>query len=603
MSKNDSRSGTPMSVEELMEKYKEELLRMQNIRPPSPKRPSKASPPTAQSTTPTAEPPIPPPPGEYRPIPPTVPRAPVSPPAPKPRRRSNRSKQSTPSTGSTGGDTTVPTVATPNTVVGTPSITQTTMTTSSGHPIYSDTQSLTVGADGFTLLSDVQLVDKLAHFDRERIPERVVHAKGAGAFGNFTLYNSMKDFTSANFLQTAGAITPVFTRFSTVIGSKGSADTARDPRGFAVKFYTNEGVYDIVGLNFPVFFIRDAIQFPDVIHSLKPNPKTNLHEPKRLFEYLTGVPEATMMLTFLYSDEGTVDSYRHMNGFGVNTYIWVNSVGKRHLVKYHWVTQQEVRTLNRDEAMMLAGADPDIATRDLHNAIAAGEEVKYELCVQLLDPDLRIELPFDPLDDTKIWPEDMFPLIPVGMLTLNQNPENFFAQVEQSAFCPSNVVPGIELSADKMLTGRAFSYTDAQRHRVGTNFMQLPINQPKSAVLNNQQDGSMRYNFSDSAQNYPLPNSPTTPLATPPTYYGLPQSGYIGRYTIAKTDDFTQAGERFRSMDASAQEHLIKNLSFDLATATDEVIAVIVSYFMQADTSLGLALSEAVATIKAKEMM
>ena len=352
------------------------------------------------------------------------------------------------------------------------------LTDSLGRPVSNDTNSITVGADGPVLLEDIHLIDKLAHFDRERIPERVVHAKGAGAFGNFVTYNSMEEYTMADFLNRKEKVTPVLVRFSTVIGGRGSADTVRDPRGFATKFYTNEGIYDLVGNDLPVFFIRDGIKFPDVIHSLKPSPETNVVDPQRFWDFVSLSPEATHMITWLYSDRGTIKDYRNVEGFGVNTFIWVNRNSVRHFVKFHWKTKQGVETIDRFEAQRLAGTDPDIAVKRLHDAIARGDHPKYELCVQLMRPEEADSLPFDPLDDTKTWPEDLFPLIKVGMMTLNKNPDNFFAQVEQAAFCPGNIIPGVEFSADKMLQGRSFSYLDTQRHRIGPNFMQLPVNKP-----------------------------------------------------------------------------------------------------------------------------
>ncbi|MDD5934618.1 MAG: catalase, partial [Clostridiales bacterium] len=358
------------------------------------------------------------------------------------------------------------------------------LTDSLGRPIPNDTSSKTVGCDGPVLLEDVHLIDKIAHFDRERIPERVVHAKGVGAYGYFQPYQCMSEYTYADFLQNPACKTKVFARFSTVIGGRGSADTVRDPRGFAVKFYTNQGIYDLVGNDIPIFFIRDGIKFPDVIHSLKPDPKTNLKDPCRFWDFVSLTPEATHMITWLYSDMGTIKDYRHVNGFGVNTYVFVNKKGKRFFVKFHWLTKQGLQTIDRHEAERLAGSDPDIAVRNLTEAIACGNYPKWELAVQIIDPEVVCELDFDPLDDTKTWPEDCFPLIGVGEMTLNRNVDNFFSETEQAAFCPGNIVPGIEFSNDKMLQGRVFSYLDTQRYRIGPNFAQLPINRSISPVFN-----------------------------------------------------------------------------------------------------------------------
>ena len=458
------------------------------------------------------------------------------------------------------------------------------MTDSLGRPIPNDTNSLTVGTNGPTLLEDVHFIDKMAHFDRERIPERVVHAKGAGAFGVFTCYNSMSRYTSADFLSASGLQTNVFVRFSTVIGGRGSADTVRDPRGFAVKFYTRQGVYDIVGNNLPVFFIRDAIKFPDLIHSLKPAPDTNLPDPERFWDFISLTPESTHMITWLYSDRGTIKDYRHMDGFGVNTYVWVNGNGKRLFVKYHWKTQQGLQTIDRHESVRLAGTDPDIATRKLHESINEGNFPRYELCVQLMTKEEAEKLPFDVLDDTKTWPETDFPLIRVGMLTLNKNPQNFFSQVEQSAFCPANIVPGIELSADKMLQGRAFSYHDTQRYRIGANFAQLPINSASNAVHNNQQDGEMRYKFTPSHINY-SPNSLNYNRPTPANIPVPPPQfieGDIVRQTIAKTDDFTQAGEHFDSLTQTEKQHLYDNIASELKYVRGDIKSRVLSYFSKA---------------------
>lgn len=459
------------------------------------------------------------------------------------------------------------------------------MTDSLGRPIANDTSSLTVGADGPVLLEDIQFIDKLSHFDRERIPERVVHAKGTGAFGNFVAYESMEAYTTADFLQKRGRLTPVLVRFSTVIGGRGSADTVRDPRGFATKFYTNEGIYDLVGNDLPVFFIRDAIKFPDVIHSLKPSPDSNLRDPQRFWDFVSLTPESTHMITWLYSDRGTIRDYRNVDGFGVNTYVWVNRDSVRHFVKFHWKTLQGLETISRIEAEHYAGSDPDIAVNRLHDAIAKGNYPKYELCVQLMTPEEGERLPFDPLDDTKTWPEEIFPLMKVGVMTLNRNPQNFFAEIEQAAFCPANLVPGIELSADKMLQGRSFSYLDTQRHRIGPNFMQLPVNRPLTPPNNNQRDGSMTYTFNPSpinyfpnslANNHPLPADIQVPK---PKYV----SGNVERKLISKTDDFSQAGEHYRSLNELEKERLCDNIAVELWKCKPDIIKRVMQYFKNAD--------------------
>ena len=358
------------------------------------------------------------------------------------------------------------------------------MTTNQGYPISDDNSSLTVGNRGPTLLQDFQFIEKIAHFDRERIPERVVHAKGAGAFGYFQVHKSMAKYTKAKFLQDPNAKTPVFVRFSTVAGSRGSADTVRDVRGFATKFYTQEGNYDLVGNDIPVFFIRDAMKFPDLVHSVKAEPHNNMPSSStghnNFWDFISLTPESTHMLTWVFSDRGTPASYRMIEGFGVNTYKWVSNEGKAALIKYHWKPKLGVKNFDRLEATRIAGEDPDYLTRDLWEAIERGEFVEYEFFVQMMDIAEEQNQTFDPLDPTKTWPEDKFPLMPVGKMVLDRNPENFFTQVEQAAFCPANLVPGIEFSDDKLLQGRTFSYVDTQRYRLGANFHKLPTNRPLS---------------------------------------------------------------------------------------------------------------------------
>ena len=469
------------------------------------------------------------------------------------------------------------------------------LTTNEGAPIMNNQNSLTVGDRGPVLLQDIQLIEKFAQFDRERIPERVVHAKGAGAHGYFQVYKLMKNYTIARFLQNPDEKTPVFVRFSTVIGSKGSADTARDPRGFAVKFYTKDGNYDLAGNDIPVFFIRDGMKFPDLIHALKPAPDTNIIDQNRVWDFFSSMPETTHMITWVYSDRGTIKSYRRIEGFGVNTFVWVNDKGERRFVKYHWKPALGVETIDRKEAEFLAGADPDIATRDLYDTLKKGETVEYELLVQLMSTKEDCTLDFDPLDATKFWPEDKFPLMKVGRLILDRAPENFFAEVEQVAFCPSNLVPGIEMSADKMLQGRLFAYRDTQRYRVGTNFAQLPINRPKCPVNNNIQDGSMRYFAKSGTVNYD-PN--TLDDGNPKEAKGMIMpteyvSGKIERKTIPNTEDFKQAGDRYRAMTDIEKEHLVDNIANDLWQANEEIQIRAIGNFTKACPEFGKRVAKA----------
>jgi catalase len=468
------------------------------------------------------------------------------------------------------------------------------LTTNQGVPVSDNQNSLTVGDRGPVLLQDVHLIEKLAHFDRERIPERVVHAKGAGAHGYFQVYKSMAKYTCAKFLQDPKKKTPVFVRFSTVVGARGSADTARDPRGFAVKFYTEDGNYDLVGNNLPVFFIRDAIKFPDMVHAFKPAPDTGYPTSSsansRFWDFISLTPESTHMITWLFSDRGTVKSYRKMEGFGVNTYKWKNSQGKAVYVKYHWKPKAGIETIDRHEATRLAGEDPDIATRDLYKTIASGKTAEYELCIQIMEIADELKQDFDPLDATKTWPEDKFPLVAVGKMVLNRNPDNFFAETEQAAFCPASIVPGIDFSADKLLQGRTFSYADTQRHRLGTNYLQLPINRPKVAVNNNQRDGAMQYGpYGGGTVNY----EPNTLAGGEPHEAETMSSedysikGKVVRQKIRLTNDFQQAGKRYRSLSKVDQEHLIGNIADSLGKADKPIQQRMVDNLANADPELG----------------
>jgi catalase len=473
------------------------------------------------------------------------------------------------------------------------------LTTNQGVPVTDNQNSLTVGQRGPVLLQDVQFIEKMAHFDRERIPERVVHAKGAGAHGYFQVYNSMKPYTKATFLQDPAKKAPVFVRFSTVTGGRGSADTVRDPRGFAVKFYTEDGNYDLVGNNLPVFFIRDAIKFPDMVHAFKGSPDTNMPSASSahgsFWDFISLTPESTHMITWLFSDRGTPKSYRMQEGFGVNTYVWVNAKGKAVYVKYHWKPKLGVQNLGRHEATRLAGVDPDYLTRDLHDAIARGEEVEYELNVQLMEIADELKQDFDPLDPTKTWPESKFPLMPVGKMVLNRNPENFFAEVEQAAFCPASIVPGIEFSADKLLQGRTFSYADTQRHRLGANYLELPVNRPIVPVDNNQRDGAMQIGQFSGSVNYE-PNSLAGGMPKEASEEGKSRvyalDGEVTRQKISLTSDFAQAGERYRSLSRRDREHLIDNLIADLMHINKPIQQRVIDNLSRADPELGRAVAK-----------
>lgn len=404
----------------------------------------------------------------------------------------------------------------------------------------------------------------------------------------------MAKYTMAKFLQDPKKQTPVFARFSTVVGARGSADTARDPRGFAVKFYTEDGNYDLVGNNLPVFFIRDAIKFPDMVHSFKPAPDTNIPTASsansRFWDFISLTPESTHMITWLFSDRGTVKSYRTMEGFGVNTYKWVNLEGKAVYVKYHWKPLAGLETIDRHEATRLAGEDPDVATRDLYDTIASGKTVEFELKVQIMEISDELNLGYDPLDVTKTWPEDTYPLMPVGKMVLNRKPENYFAEVEQAAFCPASIVPGIELSADKLLQGRAFAYADTQRYRLGPNYLQLPINRPIVPVNNNQLDGPMQYapprgGTANYEPNTLADGEPKEAPAMPADSYHL--EGYAVRQKIGLTNDFQQAGERYRSLGKMDQDHLVDNIVDSLGKANEQIQRRMVENLTEADQEMG----------------
>lgn len=445
------------------------------------------------------------------------------------------------------------------------------LTTSHGMPVDNDLNSLTAGAHGPGLIQDVHLIDKLAHFDRERIPERVVHAKGAGAFGYFEVTHDMSKYTRAAFLSKVGKKTELFARFSTVGGEKGSADSERDPRGFAVKFYTEEGNYDFVGNNTPVFFIRDAMKFPDFIHTQKRNPETNLKDPDMFWDFLSLTPESVHQVTVLFSDRGTPKNYRHMNGYSGHTFMWYNKKGEYWWVKLHFKTDQKIATLTREEADALKSNDPDHATRDLFDSIRDGNPPSWTVYAQIMTPEEAKSYRFDPFDITKVWPHQDYPLQPVGKMVLNRNSQNYFADVEQAAFSPGNFVPGIAASPDKMLQGRLFSYHDTHRHRLGANYHLIPVNAPRGTKeFNNQRDGYMRTDDNGAdAPNY-WPNSfggpqPDPSLVVPP----VDVAGMAARHSYELGDvDFVQAGDLYsKVMTKTEQEHLIGNLVAHLGNA------------------------------------
>ncbi|AFV23433.1 catalase [Methanolobus psychrophilus R15] len=471
-----------------------------------------------------------------------------------------------------------------------------TLTTGFGIPVGDDQNSLTAGERGPVLMQDVHLLDKLSHFDRERIPERVVHAKGAGAGGYFEVTADVTGYTKAKFLSEIGKKTEVFVRFSTVGGEKGSADAARDPRGFAVKFYTEEGNYDLVGNNTPVFFIRDPLKFPDFIHTQKRNPATNCKDPDMFWDFLSLTPESIHQVTILFSDRGTPATYRNMNGFSSHTYKWYNDNGEYFWVKYHFKTDQGIKNLTREESDTISGTDPDHATRDLHNAIKEGNYPSWTLEMQIMTPEEAEKYRFDITDITKVWPHGDFPPIKIGKLVLNRNPDNYFAEVEQAAFSPANLVPGIGISPDKMLQARVFSYHDTHIHRLGPNYNLIPVNRSKnSPEASYQRDGFMRVDGNGgSGPNY-WPNSFGGPApdskALEPAFK---ISGMAARtpYTHPN-DDFVQAGNLYRNvMNDEDRKNLIGNIVSHLSGAIKSIQLRQTAIFYKADPKYGRKVAE-----------
>jgi catalase len=450
---------------------------------------------------------------------------------------------------------------------------RTVLTTRQGHPVHDNQNQRTIGSRGPATLENYQYLEKISHFDRERVPERVVHARGAAAFGFFEAYGTVggepiSRYTRAKLFQEKGKRTDVALRFSTVVGGRDSSELARDPRGFAVKFYTEDGNWDLVGNNIAVFFIRDAIKFPDLIHSQKPDPVTFERQvPNRVFDFISQSPESMLMITLIFSPRGIPSSYRTQEGFGVNTYKWVNIAGETKLVKYHWSPTLGVRSLTAAQAAELQGQDLGHHTKDLYDAIERGEFPEWELRVQLMDDHDHTELNWDPLDDTKVWPQNDYPLLPVGRLVLNRIPNNFFAESEQLGFGTGVLVDGLDFSDDKMLVGRTFSYSDTQRHRIGPNYLQLPVNSPHSAqVRTNQRDGSMTYHVDQGGTNAHVNYEPSiTGGLTEADYPHADEHGpeihaRLTRARIERTNDYQQAGERFLLSQPWEQDDLVANL-------------------------------------------
>ena len=463
------------------------------------------------------------------------------------------------------------------------------LTTSWGAPVGDNQNSMTAGSRGPTLIQDVHLLEKLAHFNRERVPERVVHAKGAGAHGYFEVTNDVSSYTKAAFLSEVGKRTSLFARFSTVAGENGSADTVRDPRGFAVKFYTEEGNYDLVGNNTPVFFIRDAIKFPDFIHTQKRDPRTHLKNPTAVWDFWSLSPESLHQVSILMSDRGIPATLRHMHGFGSHTFKWVNAEGDGVWVKYHFKTEQGVKNLSPDVAAKLAGENPDYHTEDLFNAIEKGDFPSWKLYVQIMPLEDADTYRFDPFDVTKVWSQKDYPLIEVGRMVLDRNPENYFAEVEQATFSPGTLVPGIDVSPDKMLQGRLFAYSDAHRYRVGANHQALPINRPRSEVNNYQRDGQMRFDDNGGRSVYYEPNSfggPTESQENKQAAY--PVSGVADSVAYDHNDHYTQAGDLYRLLSEDERTRLVANIVEAMKPVEKEEIKLRqIQHFYKADPEYG----------------
>jgi catalase len=473
-------------------------------------------------------------------------------------------------------------------------------TTDAGIPAASDEYSLTIGADGPILLQDHYLIQKMAQFNRERVPERVVHAKGGGAHGFFEVTDDITQYCKADFLQ-PGRRTPMFARFSTVAGESGSADTVRDPRGFALKLYTDEGNYDMVGNNTPVFFVRDPSKFQDFIHSQKRLPDTNLRSNDMQWDFWTLSPESAHQVAWLMGDRGTPRTWRHMNGYGSHTYLWENDGGEKFWVKYHFKTDQGVECFTDAQAKAMVAEEPDFHIRDLSDAIASGDAPQWNLHMQIMPfadaPDYR----FNPFDLTKVWPHSDYPLIPVGRMVLDRNPENYFAEVEQAAFEPSNLVRGIGPSPDRMLLGRLFSYPDTHRYRIGTNYLQLPINAPTASIASYNKDGAMRYRHNGRQPVY-APNGFGGPAADPSfaeTVWGVEGGAMIRTAYLAhrEDDDFVQPGTLWRTvLDDAARDRLVSNIVGHATNAVSaEVQRRVVDYWARVDTGLGSRVGQGIA--------
>ncbi len=469
------------------------------------------------------------------------------------------------------------------------------LTTSAGRPVGDNQNSLTVGPRGPVVFEDFLLFEKMAHFNRERIPERVVHAKGSGAYGHFVCTNKdMARYTTAKLFSGTGKRTPAFIRFSTVGGEKGSADTERDPRGFAVKFYTEEGNWDMVGNNTPIFFIRDPLKFGDFIHTQKRDPQTNLKSPTMMWDFWSLSPESLHQVTILFSDRGTPDGYRHMDGFSSHTFSLINAKNELFYVKWHFKTLQGIKNFTRESAEEMKGRDPDYSQRDLFDAIQKGNFPKWRVSLQIMPEKEADSYHVNPFDLTKVWPHKDYPLIEVGELAFDRNPENYFAEVEQAAFEPKNIVPGMGYSPDKMLQARLISYPDAHRYRLGINYDALPVNQPQCPAHTYHRDGAMRFDGnSGSAPNYE-PNSFNGP-AENSAYRERPRtvSGSVDRHNHRlDADYYTQPGNLFRLMKPEERVRLIGNIVASMKGVPEHIQQRQIGHFKKADLAYGTGVAQ-----------
>jgi len=478
------------------------------------------------------------------------------------------------------------------------------LTTASGIPYYYNEDTLSTGPRGPLLLQDFILHEKMAHFNRERIPERVVHAKGSAAYGTFTVTHDITRFTKAKIFSSIGKQTRTLLRFSTVGGEKGSADTERDPRGFALKFYTEDGNWDLVGNNTPIFFIKDPKKFGDFIHTQKRDPYTNCKSPTMMWDFWSLNPESLHQVMFLMSDRGTPYGYRHMHGFGSHTFSMINAANERVWVKFHFKTAQGIKNFTNDEAVEMKGKDPDFAQRDLVAAIERKEFPKWHMKIQVMTLEEAKSYKYNPFDLTKVWLHKDFPLIDVGILELNENPRNYFAEVEQSAFAPAHVVNGIDYSPDKMLQGRILSYPDAHRHRLGPNYEQIPVNRCPYAVNNYERDGFMRVDGNGGASPNYFPNSFDN-IRPDESYKNVPPPadadislGWFSRNGEGENDHYSQPGNFYRQVLSDYdKKELVKNITGAMSGIAgpkkDEIINRQLCHFFRADIGLGMAIATA----------